>query len=281
MQKRYGLSLVLFSLAGFLVPSGAAAGEADAAYKEMEETFGGIPSIMQVYPKSAVPAGWALIKETDLNPDTALSPRERELIGLGVAAQIPCQYCIYYHSKAAKAFGASEEQVREAVHMSSLVRHWSTVLQGNQYDLDAFKAETDAAFAGLETVPSAEETISSINEDWVQAFKDRDFEKLGAIMTDDSMVLAPGAPPILGRDSVVEAWKGWGELKNVKIDFGADKIVVAQSGDIAYDYGWYTFDFESDEGPESDKGKYIVVWHNVGGEWRVAVDIFNSNPKEE
>ena len=119
---------------------------ADAALAEMTEMFGGVPSIMQVYPKSALPAGWAMIKETDLNQNTALPAKTRELIALGVAAQIPCPYCIYYHTVAAKAAGATEEEVREAVHMSSLVRHWSTVLQGNQYDLDAFKAETDAAF---------------------------------------------------------------------------------------------------------------------------------------
>ena len=119
---------------------------AEAAFAEMNEMFGGVPSIMQVYPKSAVPAGWAMIKETDLNQDTALSPKVRELIALGVAAQVPCNYCIYYHTVAAKAAGATEEEIREAVHMSSLVRHWSTVLQGNQYDLEAFTAETDAAF---------------------------------------------------------------------------------------------------------------------------------------
>ncbi len=120
---------------------------ADAAFAEMNDMFGGVPSTMQVYPRSAVPAGWALMKQTDLNQDTALPLKTRELIALAVAAQIPCPYCIYYHTEAAKAAGATEEEVREAVHVSSLVRHWSTVLQGNQYDLEAFKAETDAAFA--------------------------------------------------------------------------------------------------------------------------------------
>jgi hypothetical protein len=27
----------------------------------------------------------------------------------------------------------------------------------------------------------------------------------------------------------------------------------------------------------SDEGKYIVIWTNVGGEWRIAADIYNSN----
>jgi AhpD family alkylhydroperoxidase len=81
-----------------------------------------------------------------LNKNTALSLKVRELIGLAVASQIPCKYCIYYHQKAAGAAGASEEEVREAVHMASLVRHWSTVLYGNQTDFEAFKAEVNAAF---------------------------------------------------------------------------------------------------------------------------------------
>ena len=139
----------LLVLSAMLVNFGAGAQDApsaEAAYAEMNEMFGGVPSILQVYPKSAVPAGWALVKQTDLNENTALPMKTRELIGLAVAAQIPCAYCIYYHTAAAKAAGATEEEIREAVHMSSLVRHWSTVLQGNQYDLEAFKAETDAAF---------------------------------------------------------------------------------------------------------------------------------------
>lgn len=141
--------ILLLTVSAILVPSTTNAQDApsaEAAYAEMTEMFGGVPSILQVYPKSAVPAGWALVKETDLNQNTALPAKTRELIALGVAAQIPCQYCIYYHTVAAKAAGATEEEVREAVHISSLVRHWSTVLQGNQYNFEAFKAETDAAF---------------------------------------------------------------------------------------------------------------------------------------
>jgi AhpD family alkylhydroperoxidase len=118
----------------------------EEAVAEMKKMFGKIPPRMQNYPESAKAAGWALIKSTDLNKNTALPLKVRELIGLAVASQIPCKYCIYYHQRAAKAAGASEEEVREAVHVSSLVRHWSTVLYGNESDFEAFKAEVDAAF---------------------------------------------------------------------------------------------------------------------------------------
>ena len=86
------------------------------------------------------------MKSTDLNENTALPSKVRELIGLVVAVQIPCEYCIYYHIKAARAAGASQEEIREAVHQASPTRHWSTILYGNQYSLDAYRTGIDAAF---------------------------------------------------------------------------------------------------------------------------------------
>ena len=118
----------------------------EAAMTEIKEMLGGVPTELQLYPESARTAGWAMMKSTDLNKNTALPSKVRELIGLAVAAQIPCQYCVYYHIKAAKAAGANQEEIREAVHQASLTRHWSTILYGNQYDLDAYQSEIDAAF---------------------------------------------------------------------------------------------------------------------------------------
>lgn len=77
----------------------------------------------------------------------ALDAKTRELIALGVAAQVPCSYCVYAHPKKARARGASEAEIREAVATAATVRHWSTVLNGMQYDLDDFKAEFDRLVA--------------------------------------------------------------------------------------------------------------------------------------
>lgn len=72
-----------------------------------------------------------------------LDGKTRELIALAVSAQIPCTYCVYAHTKNARAAGASEAEIREAVATAAHVRHWSTVLNGMAYDLDAFKEEVD------------------------------------------------------------------------------------------------------------------------------------------
>lgn len=77
----------------------------------------------------------------------ALDGKTRELIALGVAAQVPCVYCVYAHTKNARAKGASEAEIREAVATAATVRQWSTVLNGMGYDFEAFKAEVEKMHA--------------------------------------------------------------------------------------------------------------------------------------
>ena len=144
-------SIFILTICGIALTGGIAraadSSSSAAAIAEMEKMLGGVPTELQLYPESARAAGWEMMKSTDLNENTALPAKTRELIGLAVAAQIPCQYCVYYHIKAAKAAGATQEEIREAVHQASLTRHWSTILYGNDYDLGAYKSEIDAAFA--------------------------------------------------------------------------------------------------------------------------------------
>jgi AhpD family alkylhydroperoxidase len=85
------------------------------------------------------------------NPNGALEAKTKELIGLGVAAQIPCTYCVYYHTQAARHAGATDAQIKEAVAAAAETRKWSTVLNGNDYDMADFKKQVDAAFAGSAT----------------------------------------------------------------------------------------------------------------------------------
>ena len=110
-------------------------------YKEIEATFGGVPSHIKTYPKSAVAGAWAMTKGLLMDKTNALEPKVKSLINLAVAAQIPCQYCIWLETKMAKAQGATDEEVAEAVAQAAYVRHWSTVLNGMQIDFDTFKTE--------------------------------------------------------------------------------------------------------------------------------------------
>jgi AhpD family alkylhydroperoxidase len=66
-----------------------------------------------------------------LNPTGALDAKAKQLIALGVAAQIPCAYCVAAHTKMAKAAGATDAQIKEAIAAAALVRFNSTMLNGS------------------------------------------------------------------------------------------------------------------------------------------------------
>lgn len=136
-----------FALASIITGGACAQQDPATARAEIETLFGGMPSYLKVYPEAALGAGWALMKGVNMNQDMVLDAKTRELVSLAVAAQIPCDYCIYYHRKAAVASGATEEELREAVVMAAVIRHWSTILHGAAYDMEAFKAETDGMFS--------------------------------------------------------------------------------------------------------------------------------------
>ena len=119
--------------------------DTQSTYADIEHAFGAVPSFIRVFPAEGVAGAWMEMKSLELNPHTALSGKQKELIGLAVAAQIPCHYCVYFHTAAAKANGATDDEVREAIAMAAVTRHWSTVLNGSQIDMDTFKRETDAA----------------------------------------------------------------------------------------------------------------------------------------
>jgi len=66
-----------------------------------------------------------------MNPAGALDGKTKQLIALGVAAQIPCAYCVFAHTKAAKAAGATDAQIKEAIATAALTRFNSTMLNGS------------------------------------------------------------------------------------------------------------------------------------------------------
>ena len=144
MRKSTLIALTLASaLTATLAPACAQDATAQAAYRDIEQTLGLVPTFFRQFPESGIAGAWAEFKSVQLNPNTQLNGKTKELIGLAVAAQTPCQYCVYFHTAAAKLNGATDGEIREAVAMAAIVRHWSTVLNGMQVDLEGFKRETD------------------------------------------------------------------------------------------------------------------------------------------
>jgi AhpD family alkylhydroperoxidase len=118
-------------------PNAAAA----AARADIQKTLGFVPGFFKAFPEAALPGVWQEMKGLQLNPQSALDGRAKELIGLAVAAQVPCQYCIYAHIEFAKLNGASEAELGEAVAVAGMERHWSAYFYGMQLDETKFKSE--------------------------------------------------------------------------------------------------------------------------------------------
>ncbi|MBZ9762135.1 carboxymuconolactone decarboxylase family protein [Mesorhizobium sp. CA8] len=149
LSRKIGLLAFAAGALLAITPAMAEDASATAAYKDIQATLGTVPDMFKILPDVAVAGAWAEIKGVQLNPNTALNGKTKELMGLAVASQIPCQYCIYFHTLAAKANGASDEEIKEAIAMAAIVRHWSTMLNGSQVDLATFKKQTDDLFAAV------------------------------------------------------------------------------------------------------------------------------------
>jgi AhpD family alkylhydroperoxidase len=124
------------------------------------EAFGVELADIENYPDSMVAGAWAWMQDVE-DGEGALDPKTLQLIGLAVAAQIPCEYCTYYHRHAALSLGATEQEVAEAAAMAGYVRNWSTVLYGTGADVADYHAMVDTLFAaGSEAAPADAETAA-------------------------------------------------------------------------------------------------------------------------
>src|SRR5204863_219907 len=120
---------------------------AQAARADIGKTLGFVPGFFKVMSDTAVPGAWEEMKGLQMNPNTALPGKTKELIGLAVAAQVPCRYCVYGHTEFAKLNGATEREIAEAVGMAAITRNMSTMLNGQLIDEQGFRADVDRLVA--------------------------------------------------------------------------------------------------------------------------------------
>ncbi len=78
---------------------------------EIRETLGQVPSFFESMPDSTLENEWNEFKVFQLS-DTALTAREKQLIGYAVAAAIHCPYCTYFHHSATKMMGTTDAAAR-------------------------------------------------------------------------------------------------------------------------------------------------------------------------
>jgi AhpD family alkylhydroperoxidase len=110
--------------------------------RDIEATLGLVPEFIRKVPDYLIPSEWASFKSLELG-ETAIPNKYKELIGLAVSGATRCRYCAYFHTEAARLFGATEDEITETALIAKNTMGWSTYLNTLQFDYDAFTAEFD------------------------------------------------------------------------------------------------------------------------------------------
>jgi AhpD family alkylhydroperoxidase len=145
LQQIKNVVTVCITVIVFTLPVLAQEGSSDRwdrAQEEMKAMMGDVPVMFKKLPMNVRANAWELFKSIN-NPNTAIPSKYGELIGLAVAAQIPCEYCVLAHTTLAKLFGATDEEIEEAVAKGAETRFFSTILNGNLAASDKESYESD------------------------------------------------------------------------------------------------------------------------------------------
>jgi ketosteroid isomerase-like protein len=112
---------------------------------------------------------------------------------------------------------------------------------------------------------------------WVKDAATKDVEKWVAHYTDDASVLLPYTPIVSGKVAISGTLKPMLSDPNFAVTFGAVKIDVAKSGDLAYTQGTYSLTLSNPKtnAPVTEQGKYLTVYQKqTDGTWKAVEDTF-------
>ena len=122
--------------------------EYESTLKDIKKTMGVVLDQFKKIPHDVVPHEWALMKEYSFS-ETKIPAKYKELMGLAVAATIKCPYCIYFHTRAAKMNGATDDEIAETAFLARFTTGWSEMIHATSIDLEDFKKQFDEVEAYL------------------------------------------------------------------------------------------------------------------------------------
>lgn len=120
-------------------------------------------------------------------------------------------------------------------------------------------------------VAAEAERIQSLESEWSAMYGANDLEGIMRLIAQDSLLLMPGSEPVVGVENIRRATERMLESGD-KVSWKSNFASVAQSGDMAYDYGTAKTTLADGSVVE---GFYLVVWVKEDGRWKVAADMFN------
>lgn len=136
---------------------------------------------------------------------------------------------------------------------------------------------TSADAATSTSTTADEEAIRGQVTQWLALIKSKDSTAIAQLYTEDGAVMPPNAPIGKGQAAIQQTWAAMMGTPGFDLAIIPDQIIVSASGDMALDRGTYRLTVAPSGKTMNDTGKYVVVWRKVGGEWKAAADIFNSD----
>lgn len=120
---------------------------------------------------------------------------------------------------------------------------------------------------------SVKTVLDAQNKVYDERFRDSTPAYFAARYTKDACVMAPRMPRICGLDGIVKYYWSGGENQTLTLDMRGEE--VNGTPEEVYEVGSYRV--LDDEGTEMDKGKFIAIYRNQEGRWKVHREIWNSD----
>ncbi len=100
------------------------------------------------------------------------------------------------------------------------------------------------------------------------------YTMIRASYTEDAKIFPNRTKIIKGLDAIEKYWTLPKKVSITHHKIFQEEINVID--DMAYDYGYYEGITRNKKGEEKLwKGKYVIVWKKIGGDWKMYLDIWN------
>lgn len=121
-----------------------------------------------------------------------------------------------------------------------------------------------------------EQTIREIDATWSQALHEKDLDKVISQYAKDASFLPPDEPIIVGHENIRAWFARRIATPGYSATFAPTRIVVAKSGEIAYEVGTFRVTVnDGAERPVAYSGKHLLTWEKRGGVWKVTAESIN------
>ena len=122
-------------------------------------------------------------------------------------------------------------------------------------------------------IKQGEASILQSNQHFMKSFEAGDSAEVADCYTTDAGLMAPHHPTIKGRKNIINYFSE--TMRKGVSDFDLKTVKVCGDSSILVEEG--TYQISDKKKNQLDKGKYIVLWKQEAGNWKMYRDIWTSD----